>query len=208
MILLASASPRRRDILADLGLGFVIAPADIDEQRMEGETPLFLVERLARDKALACYSNANDLKPQDVVIAADTIVWTGDDVFGKPRDTADARAMLLRLSGAEHNVSTGVCLILKTEDAEPVVHSFVETTRVFFYDLSEDEVASYIATGEPMDKAGAYGIQDRARLFVRAIDGDYCNVVGLPVARLIRTLSTLSPAFATLPERLIRQSRI
>ena len=207
MIFLASASPRRRDILAKLGLEFAVSPADIDERRRDDETPLELVERLARDKALACYANASDLQPQDVVIAADTIVWTGDDVFGKPSDAADAREMLERLSDNDHSVSTGVCLVLAGEDAGPVVHSFVETTRVRFYDLSEEEIASYIATGEPMDKAGAYGIQDRARLFVRAIDGDYYNVVGLPVARLVRELASLSPALATLPERLIRQSR-
>ena len=207
MILLASASPRRKDILAELGLDLVVSPSDIDERRREGESPRELVERLAREKALACRANAGDLGPQDVVVAADTIVWVEDEVLGKPRSTSDAKTMLARLSGAEHCVSTGVCLLLEDEDSAPVIRSFVETTRVRFYDLSEDEIASYVATGEPMDKAGAYGIQDRARLFVRAIDGDYYNVVGLPVARLVRELQALSPAFATLPERLMRQSR-
>ena len=205
MILLASASPRRKDILAALGLDLVVSPSDIDERRKENETPLALVERLARDKALACYANTNEMGPQDVVIAADTIVWDKDEVLGKPRDDSEAAAMLMRLSGTEHGVSTGVCLVLKGESAEPIVRSFVETTRVLFYDLTEGEISSYVATGEARDKAGAYGIQGRARLFVRAINGDYYNVVGLPVARTIRELARLSPAFATLPERLIRK---
>ena len=205
VIILASASPRRKDILAELGLDLVISPSDIDERQRESEGPLTLVERLSRDKALACLANVRDLGSQDVVIAADTIVWTGEEVLGKPRNASDATAMLMKLSGAAHNVSTGVCLVLKGESSEPVVRSFVETTRVVFYDLSENEIASYVATGEAMDKAGAYGIQGRARLFVRAIDGDYYNVVGLPVARTIRELAHLSPAYATLPERLIRQ---
>ena len=206
VIILASASPRRKDILAELGLDLVISPADIDEQRRAAEKPLTLVERLAREKALACYANTNDLKSQDVIIAADTIVWAGDEVLGKPKSTSDAKSMLMRLSGDEHCVSTGVCLVRRDEDSEPIVRSFVETTRVRFYDLSEDEISAYVATGEAMDKAGAYGIQDRARLFVRAIEGDYYNVVGLPVARTIRELATLSPTFETLPERIIRHS--
>lgn len=206
VIILASASPRRKDILAELGLDLAISPSDIDERRRENETPTELVERLAREKALACYENTGNMGSQDVVIAADTIVWLEDEVLGKPRSVSDAKAMLMRLSGAEHSVSTGVCLVLKGKDAEPVVHSFVETTHVRFYELSQEEVDSYIATGEAMDKAGAYGIQGQARLFVRAINGDYYNVVGLPVARTIRELAALSPAFALLPESLMRQS--
>ena len=205
MIILASASPRRKDILEELGLDLVVSPSDINEQRKESEAPLALVERLAQEKALACYADVNNMNSLDVVIAADTIVWDEDEVLGKPRNASEATAMLMRLSGSEHCVSTGVCLVLRGENSEPVVRSFVETTRVCFYDLSENEIASYVATGEAMDKAGAYGIQGRARIFVRAIDGDYYNVVGLPVARMIRELARLSPAFATLPERLIRQ---
>ena len=208
MLILASASPRRRELLAELGLKPAIAPADIDEHRLEGESPLELVERLAREKALACCAYHDALKPQDVVIAADTIVWTGNEVFGKPQDETDARAMLERLSDSEHCVSTGVCLALRKEGPEPIVRSFVETTRVSFYALSENEIDSYIATGEPMDKAGAYGIQDRARLFVRAIEGDYYNVVGLPIARTVRELASLSPAFTGLLETLIRRSHV
>lgn len=206
MIILASASPRRKDILAELGLDLVVAPSDIDERRREAETPLELVERLAREKALACYVNTSEMGPRDVVIAADTIVWMEDEVLGKPRSVSDAKVMLARLSDAEHCVSTGVCLALKGQSSESIVHSFVETTRVHFYDLSEDEIASYVATGEAMDKAGAYGIQGRARLFVRAIEGDYYNVVGLPVARLVRELTALSPAFASLPQQLMSLS--
>lgn len=208
MLILASASPRRREILADLGLEPAIAPADVDEQRLDGESPLELVERLARDKARACYASRKDLRHEDVIIAADTIVWTGNEVFGKPGDVADAKAMLKRLSNNTHCVSTGVCLTIKDESPTPVMRSFVETTHVRFYDLTEGEIDSYVATGEPMDKAGAYGIQDRARLFVRAIEGDYYNVVGLPVARMVRELSSLSPGFAGLPERLMRHSHM
>lgn len=193
-MILASQSPRRRELLEQAGFELSLAPADIDESRLPGERPVELVERLAREKAEAALAGlgAARLAGQGALVAADTIVWTADDVLGKPADAADATRMLRELSGRTHHVSTGACLVALSPAGEPTAcTSFVETTDVTFWDLTDEEVAAYVDSGEPLDKAGAYGIQGAGRLLVRRISGDYQNVVGLPVARLVRELGRL-----------------
>lgn len=190
---LASQSPRRRQLLEAAGFSLTIVPADIDETRLEGETPSHLVERLACQKAEGTRLALADKATDDVLLAADTIVWTEDgDVLGKPADEQAACATLRELSGSTHHVSTGVCLMQLDRAATAVAtRSFVETTRVSFFDLTDEEIRAYVASGEPMDKAGAYGIQGRGRLLVSGIEGDWANVVGLPVARVVRELEAL-----------------
>ena len=190
---LASQSPRRRQLLEAAGFSLTIVPADIDETRQEGETPTHLVERLARQKAEATRGSLAGRATEDVLLAADTIVWTEDgDVLGKPVDEKAACAMLQELSGRTHHVSTGVCLMHLDPTAKALAtRSFVETTRVSFFDLTDEEIRAYVASGEPMDKAGADGIQGRGRLLVSGIEGDWANVVGLPVARVVRELEAL-----------------
>lgn len=190
---LASQSPRRRQLLEAAGFSLTIVPADIDETRHEGETPSHLVERLACQKAEATRLALAGAASDNVLLAADTIVWTEDgDVLGKPADEKAACATLRELSGRVHHVSTGVCLMQLDHAATAVAtRSFVETTRVSFFDLTDEEIRAYVASGEPMDKAGAYGIQGRGRLLVSGIDGDWSNVVGLPVARVVRELEAL-----------------
>lgn len=190
---LASQSPRRRQLLEAAGFSLTIVPANIDETRQEGETPTHLVERLARQKAEATRGSLAGRATEDVLLAADTIVWTEDgDVLGKPVDVKAACAMLQELSGRTHHVSTGVCLMHLDPTAKALAtRSFVETTRVSFFDLTDEEIRAYVASGEPMDKAGAYGIQGRGRLLVSGIEGDWANVVGLPVARVVRELEAL-----------------
>lgn len=195
-LVLASGSPRRRQLLEEVGLSLLVLPADADEARLPGEEPRALVERLARLKAQACVAAHPDEVAGHALLAADTIVWTpGGEAMGKPASEEDARRMLASLSGAESRVSTGVALSLVGADGLPVAQtSFVETTRVLFWDLTQAEVEAYVASGEPMDKAGAYGIQGRGRLLVRGIEGDYFNVVGLPVGRAMRELGRLEEA--------------
>ena len=196
-MILASQSPRRRELLEAVGFELTVAPADIDEHRLPGEKPVELVARLAREKAeasRAAWAASGASVPADqLLVAADTIVWTADDVLGKPADAADARRMLAELSGQTHHVTTGVCLmLLDGACATERTASFTETTDVEFWPLVGDEIEAYVATGEPLDKAGSYGIQGEGRLLVRRITGDYSNVVGLPVARLVRELATLT----------------
>lgn len=191
-MILASQSPRRRELLADAGFGLTIIPAQIDESRLPGETPVELVDRLAAEKAEAVRASLGAGVRDDLLVAADTIVWMGDEALGKPSDASDATAMLRELSGRTHHVSTGVCAMRLSPDGGRMAETrFVETTDVTFWELTEAEVAAYVATGESLDKAGAYGIQGAGRMLVRKIDGDYPNVVGLPVARLVRELGRL-----------------
>ncbi|MBM6675207.1 septum formation protein Maf [Olsenella uli] len=191
-MILASQSPRRRELLADAGFELEVVPAHIDESPRTGETPVELVGRLAAEKAEAVRA-ALDRAPADgLLVAADTIVWVGDAALGKPADAADAARMLRALSGRTHHVSTGVCaLALEPDGRERAARRFVETTAVTFWELTDAQIEAYVACGEPLDKAGAYGIQGAGRLLVRGIDGDYSNVVGLPVARLVRELGRL-----------------
>jgi septum formation protein len=174
-IVLASASPRRQELLRNAGIPFTVQPAEIDETPLAGEAARDCAERLAREKALAVFQN----RPQEWVLGADTIVVVDDVILGKPRDADDAARMLRLLSGRTHAVITGVCLVGPVASRTTTTS---ETTLVTFCDLSEDEIRDYIATGEPMDKAGAYAIQGIASRWIPRIEGDYSNVVGLPVA--------------------------
>ena len=184
-VILASQSPRRKELLGLTGLDFVIRVADIDETMDPMATPYDEVARLSREKAMAVAREADD-----VVIAADTIVVLGNRVLGKPTDKADAITMLQALSGRDHQVMTGITVL---RDGDAITHT--EITDVHFRPLTEDEILSYVETGEPMDKAGAYGIQGYAAPFVEGIRGDYYNVMGLPVCRLQQMLHRLAPQY-------------
>nr|WP_207037322.1 Maf family protein [Salinicola sp. DM10] len=168
---LASASPRRRELLASIGIAVEVAPADIDESRGSDETPETFVSRLAREKALA--GHAGSALP---TLGADTVVVCDDEVFGKPRDLAHARTMWRALSGREHRVLSAVALMGPRGLLECRV-----VTRVWLRTLSEAEMAAYWATGEPADKAGGYAVQGRAAIFVERLEGSYSAVVGLPL---------------------------
>jgi len=182
-LILASASPRRAELLRNAGFAFVVEPAHVDESVLEGEEPLAYAKRLARDKGRAIHQK----RAHDFVLGADTIVLVGARILGKPGDPKEAARMLHLLSGRTHKVITAVCLISPAgkEDIR------AETTEVFMRELSEKEISDYIATGEPMDKAGAYAIQGRASKWIPKITGDYFNVVGLPVALVSAMLSEL-----------------
>ena len=186
-MILASQSPRRIELMREAGFDCRVMPADIDESPLPGERPCALVERLACAKARAVAPHAD---ADEALIAADTIVYLDDEILGKPVDAEDAKRMLHLLSGRTHQVATGVCLRRGArEDA------FTVRTHVTFYPLSDAEIDAYVATGEPLDKAGAYGIQGAGgRLLVRGIEGDYYNVVGLPIAEVVRHLRALTRA--------------
>ena len=181
-LVLASQSPRRRSLLSRLGLSFSTQPSDVDEHIPEGTEPANAVERLALRKADAVAPH----HPDALTLAADTIVVLDAEILEKPTDEADASAMLRRLSGRTHTVYTGLALIHPA--SERAVHTH-EATAVTFAKMSDDEIAAYVRTGSPLDKAGAYGIQDDlGALFVSRVEGDYYNVVGLPLHRLYRLL--------------------
>ncbi len=183
MLVLASASPRRRELLQNAGIPFTVEAANVAETPLAGETPRDCAERLAREKALAVFR----LRPRDFVLGADTVVVADGQMLGKPRDAEDAARMLRTISGRTHEVITGICLVGSgTENEVEEVRS--ETTRVTVGELSEDDIRSYIASGEPMDKAGAYAIQGWASRWISRIEGDYFNVVGLPVCLLYEML--------------------
>ncbi|MHB8217118.1 MAG: Maf family protein [Candidatus Sulfotelmatobacter sp.] len=190
MIVLASASPRRQELLRNAGISFLVQPADINETPLANESPQNCAKRLARDKALAISQS----RPQDYVLGADTIVVIDNSILGKPRDAADAGRMLRLLSGRTHKVVTGVCLVTpsmrgceSTPEGREVI-TVSESTLVSMDEITEQEIRDYIATGEPMDKAGAYAIQGIASRWITCIDGDYSNVVGLPVRRVYSML--------------------
>jgi septum formation protein len=189
MLVLASASPRRQELLRNAGIPFSVCPANISEVQLAGESPRDCAERLAREKARATLRQ----QPGKFVLGADTIVVVDGKILGKPRNQADALRMLRLLSGQTHQVITGVCLVgsplrtgnQKTETGFEDTRS--ETTGVTMTELTDEEIQSYIETGEPMDKAGAYAIQGMALRWIPSIEGDYFNVVGLPVA-LVQTM--------------------
>ncbi len=215
MLILASQSPRRAELLRNAGISFEVRPTEVDERPRANEPPLEYVQRLAKEKALAVLATAS---PGTLVLGADTAVVVEGEVLGKPADAADARRMLSKLSGRTHQVMTGVCLAWLcpskpksgslgtpraeasgvTASAADVDWSDVdwnieceveaEVTEVEFVPLSEEEIAAYVAMGEPMDKAGAYAIQGRASRWIPRIRGCYFNVVGLPVARVCAML--------------------
>ncbi len=176
-IILASNSPRRRELLEQIGLAFTVSPADVDERLLPGEGAEPYALRVALDKARLAAGRAG----QGVVIAADTIVVLGDTVLGKPADGRDAERMLTLLSGRMHRVITGLAII---DAATGMTRTASATTSVWFRNLSPAEISSYVASGEPLDKAGAYGIQEKGALLVNKIDGCYFNVVGLPLSLL------------------------
>lgn len=182
MLILASGSPRRKELIRLISREVKIFPADIDESIPDAIDPEQAPEYLAVQKALAVAKRF----PDDTVIGCDTSVLIGGQILGKPKDAADAKRMLRLLSGATHQVITG-CAILQGER----IVRFSESTAVTFYELTDDEIEAYVGTGEPADKAGAYGIQEYGALLVKGIEGDYLNVVGLPVARLARELKHL-----------------
>lgn len=187
-LILASGSPRRREILTDLGYSFDVKTADFDESQVSLEKPSEGVQALALGKATAA-AEATSVDAPTVFLGSDTVVALNDAVMGKPADEEDARAMLRSLSGKTHVVYTGVALVEKNERGEIVSNeTFVEATEVTFFELSEEEIDWYVGTGEPMDKAGAYGIQGLGRVLVEGIRGDYETVVGLPAARVYRAL--------------------
>lgn len=174
-VVLASASPRRRELLARLGLDPVVRPAAVDETPHPGEAPADLVVRLAAAKAGAVAAD-----PGDLVVAADTVVTVGTRILGKPRDRDEAAAMLGALSGRDHHVVTGVAVTHRG-----AVRTDVETTRVTFRHLDDREIAWYVATGESDDKAGAYGLQGAGAVLVRELQGSDTNVIGLPLALVV-----------------------
>ena len=182
-VILASQSPRRKELLGLFRIPFTVRVADIDETMEPGAAPYFEVARLSRLKALAVERQADDL-----VIAADTIVVCDDRILGKPADEEAAKDMLRLLSGRDHQVMTGMT-VLRGDHAAVIT----EVTDLHFRPLSEKEIEDYVASGEPMDKAGAYGIQGGAALFCNRLEGDYYNVVGLPVCRLAEILKEMAP---------------
>lgn len=177
-LVLASASPRRAEILARLGIEFMVRPPDVTETVRAGELPAVAARRLAIEKAASVVR-----RPGELVLAADTIVALDGETLGKPAGQADAVEMLQRLAGRDHHVFTG--LALRSDER---IRSGVERTRVRFRPLARSECEEYVATGEPADKAGAYGIQGRGSALVDGIDGDFFNVMGLPVQLLLRLL--------------------
>jgi septum formation protein len=197
-VILASQSPRRRELLTLVGIPHEVRPADIDEALLPGEDPLAHVLRLAREKARTVAAQALDA----VVIGADTVVVVDREVLGKPRDAHDAATMLRKLRGRAHVVHSAVAVVYRGDE-----HCDVESVDVTFGDLDDQRIAAYVATGEPLDKAGAYGIQGYGASIVTRVAGDYFAVMGLPIARLVRLLerSGLSYRFGALtaaePER-------
>lgn len=178
-VILASASPRRKELLSYITEEFTIKVSDADESCDPSASPEEIVKALARIKGEAVHS----LYPSDTVISADTVVVLGKDILGKPHSSEEAFLMLKSLSGKTHSVYTGVFIIHGEKE-----FSFAEKTDVTFCELSDDEINRYIASGEPFDKAGAYGIQGKGSTMISSINGDYYNVMGLPVAKLNRVL--------------------
>lgn len=198
-MILASASPRRRELLEQVGIAFEICPAK-GEEIIKGTLPEEVVSELSAQKArevaamLQQYGKAHEelMTPQDMmVIGADTVVAVDGQILGKPKDEADAERMLTLLSGRSHEVYTGVTILLMSRSGKVGEHTFFEKTAVTMREMSPEEIRRYIATGEPMDKAGAYGIQGKCAVYIDKIEGDYNNVVGLPVAAIYWELKNL-----------------
>jgi len=190
-LILASSSPRRREVLTEADIAFTMDAADMPEVAYPEEMPLHFARRLAREKALSVVARHQN----DYILGADTIVLVEHEVLGKPADAADAARMLRLLSGRPHNVITAVCVVPPTSSSVPWPDVRHATTRVDFRKITEQEIADYTASGEPMDKAGAYAIQGGAAVFVTHYDGDYNNVVGLPLALTRAMLKENGAAF-------------
>jgi septum formation protein len=187
-LILASASPRRAEILRNAGIQFEIRKTDVDESRIVGELPGDYVRRLALAKALSAAAEYRDPIDKTLILGADTVVVVDADILGKPASQDDARSMLRRIGGRVHEVHTGLALVRTPGTMQRVVE---EITRVHFASLAAQEIEDYIATGEPFDKAGAYGIQGIGGRYVTRIEGCYFNVMGLPLARLWSLLREL-----------------
>ena len=198
-IVLASGSPRRKQILEQIGVEFEIWPSKKDEvisKTIPEEVCVELSEQKALDVAsqIKTYSEEHPelTTPQDIlVIGADTIVAVPNEILGKPKDEADAKRMLHMMSGSVHHVLTGVCFVFISKDGRVGKTSFFEKTEVHFCQMDDDEIDAYVASGEPMDKAGAYGIQGSFAKYVEKINGDYYNVMGMPISRICQELKTL-----------------
>jgi septum formation protein len=182
MIILASRSPRRAEILRQAGIAFTVSAADIDETPHHGESPSHYVQRLAETKA-----SAAEAAPDEIVLGADTTVVVGREMLGKPSNDADARRMLGLLAGRRHEVITGICLIRGQERIRDIA-----ATEVWFAPMTEEEIEDYAASGEPLDKAGGYAIQGLGSKFIDKINGSYFNVVGLPIAMVYAHLRYLT----------------
>ena len=187
-LILASASPRRAQILRDAGLRFERARANVGERRKPGETPRMMTRRLAEAKARAVVNKLRNKAAEAIIIGADTVVEVRAELLGKPRSQQAAREMLAKLAGRTHRVVTSIAAIRLPDQAQAIA---TESTRVRFAHLTAREIAEYVNSGEPVDKAGAYGIQGIGGRFIEKIDGCYFNVVGLPLARVYRMLINL-----------------
>ena len=186
-VILASASPRRKELLTQIGLDFEVCVSTCEERITKTE-PAEVVCELSAQKALDVWQKIKDKK--EIVIGADTVVAYDGKILGKPADEKEAVTMLTALSGHTHEVYTGVTFCYEEEGTEKL-HTFYEKTAVTFYPMSQEEIESYVASGDPMDKAGAYGIQGRFAAYVKGIEGDYNNVVGLPTGRLYQEIKEL-----------------
>lgn len=187
--ILASGSPRRKELLEQIGISFEIFPAN-GEEIITKKFPWEVVEELSLQKAAEVaerYEKKLGINEQTVIIGADTIVAYGEEIMGKPKDEEMAKEMLTKLQNDSHQVYTGVTLVIMTAQGRRII-TFHEKTEVVMYPMTKSQIEAYVATGEPMDKAGAYAIQGRCAAFVKGICGEYNNVVGLPVARLIQEL--------------------
>lgn len=183
-IILASGSPRRKEILEQVGIKFRIVTSN-DEEVIHKSNPEEIVEELATRKAC---SVASDMEEGTIVIGADTMVAIDGEVMGKPKDEQDAKEMIRKLQGKKHQVYTGVCAVVKEAGKEERHIHFVQTTDVWVYPMTEIQMDAYVATGEPLDKAGAYGIQGKFAVYIEKIEGDYLNIVGFPASMLYRKL--------------------
>lgn len=187
-IILASASPRRKELLTQIGLTFTVVPSDVEENPAS-TLPQDIVIELSKAKARDIWENVvqndrDDCKNDILVVSADTVVAIEGEILGKPKDEADAVRMLTLLSGKEHQVYTGVTMIWINEEGKEEEYSFYVCTGVLMYRIGRAEILAYVRSGEPMDKAGAYGVQGRMAAYIKAVRGEYSNVVGLPVGRL------------------------
>lgn len=194
-IILASKSPRRRELLAQIGIEYECIVSD-KEEKIAQTVPEEAVKELSKQKAETVFEMTAE--EEVLVIGADTVVVCGGEIMGKPKDRADAKRMLTRLSGGCHSVWTGVTIIYRAGCAKEnavSVETFAEETRVYMYDISDEEIERYAQSGEPDDKAGAYAIQGAGAKFIKRIEGDYNNVVGLPVAALYQRIKDKSDAF-------------
>ncbi len=187
-IILASASPRRKELLKQIGISFKTMPS-IKEEKITKNTPEEIVEELSYQKAVdICGQLGDSMKEDFVVIGADTIVSIWGEVMGKPADKEDACEMLSKLQGKSHQVYTGVTLAWKYKDTPAMFHTFHECSDVTVYPMTEEEIRSYVNSGEPMDKAGAYAVQGKFAAYIQGICGDYNNIVGLPIGRVYQEM--------------------